>query len=71
MELSHWKFDQIVLRSISKQQKQETFHTCLNNIPGFRNYRDIDYALCCVDVLATNAQISVYWNLMLNFVKLK
>ena len=37
----------------------------------FRNYRDIDFALCCMDVLATNAQISMNWNLMLNFVNLK
>ena len=41
------------------------FHTRLNNFPVFRNYRDIDFAL------ATNAQISMNWNLMLNFVKLK
>ena len=27
-------------------------HTRLNNFPVFRNYRDIDFALCCMDVLA-------------------
>ena len=34
------------------------FHTRLDNFPVFRNYRDIDFALRCMDVLATNAQIS-------------
>ena len=29
------------------------------------------FALCCMCVLASNAQISMNWNLMLNFVKLK
>ena len=28
------------------------FHTRLNNFPVFRNYRDIDFALSCMDVLA-------------------
>ena len=35
------------------------FHTRLNNFPVFRNYRDIDFALRCMDVLATNAEISM------------
>ena len=60
-----------MLRGISKQQKQERLHTRLNNFPVFRNYRDIDFALRCMDVLATNAQTSVNRNLMLNFVQLK
>ena len=29
------------------------FHTRLNKFPVFRNYRDIDFALRCMDVLAT------------------
>ena len=39
-----------------------------------RNYRDIDFALCCMrcmDVLEANDQISMNWNLILNFEKLK
>ena len=48
-----------------------SFHSCLNNFSVFRNYRDIDFALHCMDLLATNAQISMHWNLMLNFVKIK
>ena len=28
------------------------FHTRLNNFPVFRNYRDIDFALRCIDVLS-------------------
>ena len=55
---------------LSNKSKKK-FHTRLNNIPVFRNYRDIDFALRCMDVLATNAQISMYCNLMLNFVKFK
>ena len=47
------------IRGISKQQKQEMLHTRLNNFPVFRNYRDIDFAVRCMDVLATNAQISM------------
>ena len=35
------------------------FHTRLNKFPVFRNYRDIDFVLRCVNVLATNAQISM------------
>ena len=46
-------------------------HTRLNNFPVFRNIRDIDFALRCMVVLATNTQISMNGNLMLNFVKLK
>ena len=46
-------------------------HTRLNNFPVFRNYRDIDFALRCMDVLATNAQMSMNRKLMLNFVKLR
>ena len=46
------------------------FHTRLNHFPVFRNDRDIDFALHCLDVLATNAQISINGNVMLNFVKL-
>ena len=34
------------------------FYVRLNNFPVFRNYRDIDFALRCMDVLAINAQIS-------------
>ena len=43
------------------------FHTCtrLNNFPVFRKNRDIEFALRCMDVLATNAQISMNRNLML------
>ena len=59
MEPCRRKFDRIMLRGISKQQKQEVLHTRLNNFPVFRNYRDIDFALRCMDVLATNAQISM------------
>ena len=66
MEPCRWKFEQIMLRSISKQQKQEIFHTRLINFLVFRNYRDIDFALRCM-----HAQISMNWNFMLNFVKLK
>ena len=29
------------------------FHTRLNNFAVFRNYRDIDFVLGCMDVLAT------------------
>ena len=47
------------------------FYTRLNNFPVFRNYRDIDFALHCMDVLATDAQITMNWNLVLNFVKIK
>ena len=41
--------------------KQEMLHTRLNNFPFFRLYiyRDIDFALRCKKVLATNAQISM------------
>ena len=46
-------------------------HTRLNNFPAFRNYRDIDFVLRCMDVLATSAQISMNCNLILNFVALK
>ena len=59
MEPCRWKFDRIMLRSISKRQKEEMIHTRLNNFPVFRNYRDIDFALPCVDVLATSAQMSM------------
>ena len=45
-------------------------HTSLNNFPVFRNYRDIDFTWRCLDVLVTNAELSMNWNLMLNFVKL-
>ena len=34
-------------------------HTRLINCPVFRKYRDIDFALRCMDVVATNTQISV------------
>ena len=47
------------------------FLTRLDNFPIFRNYRDIDFALRCMDVLATNAQISKNLDLMLNFMQLK
>ena len=40
-------------------QKKEMFHTRLNNLPVFRNYRDVDFALRYTDVLETNAQISM------------
>ena len=56
-----------MLHGISKQQKYEMLHAPLNNFPVFRNYRNIDFALRCMDILATNAQISM----MLNLVKLK
>ena len=52
-------------------KSKKMLHTCLNNFHVFRNYRDINFAMRCMDVLATNAQISMNWNLMLNFVKLK
>ena len=29
-------------------------HARLNNLSVFRNYRDIEFALRCMDVLATN-----------------
>ena len=60
-----------MLLGISKQQKLEMLYTDLNNFPVFRNYRDIDFALRYMDVLATNAPVSMNRNLMLNFVKLK
>ena len=44
------------------------FHT---HFSVFKTYRDTDFALRCMDILATHAQISMNWNLMLNFVKLK
>ena len=47
------------------------FHARLNIFSVFINYRDVDFALRCIDVLATNAQISMNRNLMLNCVKLK
>ena len=47
------------------------FHTGLNNFPVSKNYRDFDFALRSMDDLATKAQISVNWNLILNFVKFK
>ena len=56
-----------MLRSISKQQKKEMFHIRLNNFLVFRNYRDIDFSLRSMDVLARNAEISLNWNLMVNF----
>ena len=71
MEPCHWKFDPIMPRSISKQQNYEMFHIRLNNFPVFRNYRDIQFALHCMDDLATDAKISMNWNLMLNFAKVK
>ena len=43
-----------MLPNISKQEKQATPHTGLNNFPVFRNYHDISIALLCMDVLATN-----------------
>ena len=46
-------------------------HIRLNNFPVFRNYRDIDFALRCMAVLATNAKIAMNRYLILNFVKLK
>ena len=61
----------IMLYGISKLQKWEMLRSSLNNFPVFRNYRDIDFALSCMDVLVTNAQVAMNWNLMLNFVKLK
>ena len=45
-------------------------HTRLNFLVS-QNYRDIDFALRCMDILATNVQISMNSNLMLNFMKLK
>ena len=45
MEPCRRKFDRIMFRGISKQQKLEMLHTSLNNFPVFRNYRDIDFAL--------------------------
>ena len=35
-------------------------------LPVFRNYRDIDFALRCMDVLATNSQISMNIVLAMN-----
>ena len=32
-------------------------HTRLNNFTVFRKYRDIQFALRCMDFLATNAQL--------------
>ena len=55
MEPLRCQFDRFMLRSISKQQNYEMFHTRLNNFPVFRIYRDIDLALCCTDILATTA----------------
>ena len=55
----------------SKSNKCFILVNGLNHFPFFRNYCDIDFALRCVDVLATNAQISMNWNLMLNFVIFK
>ena len=43
-----------MLHGISKQQKQKMLDTRLNNFPVSRNYRNIDFALRCMDVLATN-----------------
>ena len=31
------------------------FLTRLNNYPVFRNFRDIDFAMRCMDILVTNA----------------
>ena len=45
MEPCCWKFDRMMLRGITKQQKYEMLHTHLNNFPVFRNYRCIDFAL--------------------------
>ena len=47
------------------------FHTRLNHFLVFKHCRDVDFALRYMDVLATNAQISMNGNLMLNFMKLK
>ena len=57
MKLCRLKNSFIYARGISKHQ---TFETILNNYHVFRNLRNIDFALSCMDILATNAQISNY-----------
>ena len=47
------------------------FRTRLNNFPVFRNYRDIGFALRCMDILATNDQMYMNRNLLLNLMKFK
>ena len=62
-EPSHWIFYGIVLPVAVLGNTVYTFITI------FRKCRNIDFALRCMDILETNAQISMNWTLMLNFVK--
>ena len=61
---SHAAENKIELCFVAFLRNKEIFQTRLNDFSAFRNYRDIDFALRCMDVLATNTQISMNWNLM-------
>ena len=67
MEPCRWKFDRIILRSVSEIIAISILHfaSLCSWVVRF------EFSLRCMDVLATNAQISMRRNLMLNFVKLK
>ena len=66
MKPCRWKFDRIMLRSISKQQKWEMFHTRLNNFHVFRKF-----CIALYGRYGNKRSFSMNWNLMLNFLKLK
>ena len=51
--------------------RYKTLLSFLNDFHAFINLCNIDFALSCMDVLATNTQISRYRPSMPNFVKLK
>ena len=44
---------------LSNKSKKCFILVVLNDFPVFRNYHDIDFALRCMDVLATNSQITM------------
>ena len=47
------------------------FRTHLNNFPVFRNYGDIDFALRCMDVLATKSSNRKALKVNVNFCEIK
>ena len=46
------------------------FPSLFNDFHALRMYAKIDFALSCMDLLATNAQISIHRTLVRNLVKL-
>ena len=52
-------FIELCFVAFLSNKSKTLLHIRLNNFPVFRNYRDIDFVLGYMDVLATNAQISL------------